>query len=397
MLTSITRRLHSYTPAYVGWVTTLVTATHAAGASSLQFNITLGPDLAAMKVGTPTEQALAVNVIEGFTAATDIWRGFFHDPVTLNLTLEFGAVPPGVGGTAVPGFVEYSYADSLYPAMVADSVGPDDEIAVAHLPAPLSTGVPFVTNDTTVVPSPRILDDDGTLNNTSFIITRANSKALGLTPAHDTAPDGVITFNELVPFDFNPGDGIANLQIDFVMLAAHELGHAMGFFSGIENLDVAGGDGLNPESPIVDQHIDLDPYSIFTPLDLFRYTDDSLSRPNQPTGGINDGAFGQPSPNDRPFFSLDGGATQLATFSTGKFNGDGRQVSHWQDHLGLGILDPSLTFGESLILTHLDVQALDVIGWDLQPAPEPGMAVIFGAGSLLLLTSRRRAISSSLN
>ncbi len=390
MMTGISRSMHTNTAASLGWGVTLVAATHAAGAADLSFNITPGPGLAAMQSGTFTQRAIAAKVMGGFTDATEIWRGVLLDPVTLNLTVEYSAMPPSFAAGAEPQFVEFDYADALYPAMVADSLGADDQIAVANLPAPLTAGVPFMTNDTTIVPAPRVLDDDGSMNNTSFLLTRAHSKALGLTTPHDTGLDGLITFNDQVPFDFTPDDGTLSRQFDFVSLAVHELGHAMGFFSGIEIVDAVGGDGINPEGPFVNDHVDLDPGSIFMPLDLFRYTDDSLSQPNQPAGGLNDGAFGQPSSSDRPFFSLDGGATRLATFSTGQFNGDGRQVSHWQDDLVPGIFDPTLTPGEPLILTPLDVLALDVIGWDAQPVPEPGMVLAFGAGSLWLLTMRRR-------
>jgi hypothetical protein len=90
----------------------------------------------------------------------------------------------------------------------------------------------------------------------------------------------------------------------------------------------------------------------------------------------------------RPYFSLDGGQTNLATFSTGAFNGDGRQASHWQDNQGLGIMDPTFAQGELGQITALDIQSFDVIGYDLntQPVPEPlsiiGTVAAFGFGTL---------------
>src|SRR5262249_26172948 len=56
-------------------------------------------------------------------------------------------------------------------------------------------------------------------------------------------------------------------------------------------------------------------------------------------------------------------ATSLGTFSTGQTHGDGRQASHWKDNLALGIMDPTAAPGEQMLITNLDRQAMDVIGW----------------------------------
>lgn len=389
MLTHMTKPLHRYAPLCLAGVATLLGPSRAIAGPQITFNFTPGPELASLQTGTATQQATATNIMQGFIEASDIWRGVLHDPVTLNLTVEYATTSPNIGGAALPGFLGFNYAESVRPAMVADRSGVIDQVAVASLPMPRATGVPFMTNDTTTVPSPRFFDNDGSLNNTFTTLTRAQSKALSLIPRHDPASDGMITVNNRAPLDFDRSNGISSNQVDFLRLAAHEIGHIMGFFSGVDFVDSVGGDGNAPESPIVDQHIDLNTSSVFTPLDLFRYTDDSLSQPNQPVGGLNEGAFGQPTPGDQPFFSIDGGATQLATFSSGQFNGDGRQASHWQDDLGIGILDPSLEFGELLTLSNLDIIAMDVIGWDREPIPEPGSICLLSMLSMLGVLRRR--------
>ena len=38
-----------------------------------------------------------------------------------------------------------------------------------------------------------------------------------------------------------------------------------------------------------------------------------------------------------------------------RFNGEGRQASHWKDFLGLGIMDPTFGYGELGVVTNLDV------------------------------------------
>lgn len=68
----------------------------------------------------------------------------------------------------------------------------------------------------------------------------------------------------------------------------------------------------------------------------------------------------------------------MAPFSTGSYNGDGRQASHWKDSLGLGILDPTAAPGEVLFITPLDLRSLDAIGWDATSAavPEPSSLLL---------------------
>jgi hypothetical protein len=97
-------------------------------------------------------------------------------------------------------------------------------------------------------------------------------------------------------------------------------------------------------------------------LDLYRYSIIS------PASGVVDWTADARS----KYFSIDGGNTQLTTFSTGVDFGDGRQASHWQDGLGIGIMDPTASAGELLGISSNDILALDVIGWNVTTTPEPG-------------------------
>ena len=152
-----------------------------------------------------------------------------------------------------------------------------------------------------------------------MILTRQNAKSLGLVPASDPATDGTILITNDLPigidWDFDQENGMVRRSVDFIGLAIHEIGRQLGFFSGVDFLDALGGDGVLPEGPLAEDRLDLDPESLFLTLDLFRYTDDSLSQPNQPHGGLRDFAFGSPAARDVPFFSIDGGASKIGTFS----------------------------------------------------------------------------------
>ena len=57
--------------------------------------------------------------------------------------------------------------------------------------------------------------------------------------------------------------------------------------------------------------------------------------------------------------------------STGVFNGDGRQTSHWKQNLGIGLFNPTISPGELLVMSDLDVRALDIIGYDSVTASVP--------------------------
>ncbi|HXJ43420.1 MAG TPA: NF038122 family metalloprotease, partial [Bryobacteraceae bacterium] len=117
-------------------------------------------------------------------------------------------------------------------------------------------------------------------------------------------------------------------------------------------------------------------------LDLFRFSTESV----QQGAGVIDFT----ADTRAKYFSINGGATSIADFATGVTYGDGRQASHWKDNLGLGIMDPTAAPGELLAISATDVQALDVIGYNLA-APEPGTFLLLAAG--LAVIARRRLTS----
>mgnify|MGYP000583776693 FL=1 len=98
-------------------------------------------------------------------------------------------------------------------------------------------------------------------------------------------------------------------------------------------------------------------FAIYNQLDIFRYSDNSQATFG---AGTRDLGYG-----GDPYFSIDGGVTNLGFFSSGRQNGDGQQASHWRDNLSLGIMDPtSAPRGQANTITELDIRAFDVIGWD---------------------------------
>jgi hypothetical protein len=188
------------------------------------------------------------------------------------------------------------------------------------------------------------VDSNGNNNNKTINMTTANAKALGLLKTVKKTSDASIAFSNNYQWDFNPSDGITAGQFDFVGIAAHEIGHALGFISGVDVLDYNSSSTFYRDAAFV----------YVNPLDMFRYSTFSAGF------GIIDWSA---DARDK-YFSIDGGTTDLGSFSTGETWGDGYQASHWKDDLGLGVMDPTAAPGELLSITALDIEAMDVVGWN---------------------------------
>lgn len=312
-------------------------AVAAMPAAALEFNFTPEP-------GT-SQQA-----IDGFEAAGELWSEIYDDDVIINIDVGFRSLRPGVLASTGSQRVTVSYRE-LVDALEADATSGDDATATASLPAPPARAL--LLNRTRNSPlgagnAGPFLDDDGDANNTSVRLTRANAKALGLLAADAPENDASITFSSDFNWDFDPSDGTRANHFAFVLVAAHEIGHMLGFTSGVDLLD--------GNSPPVNGPFDDNQFTFVSSKDVFRFSDQSLDR----GAGVGDWT----ADTREKFFSIDGG-TDLGGFSTGRNFGDGQQASHWKDDRGLGLMDPTVAAGATPTITELDVQLFDVIGWDL--------------------------------
>jgi hypothetical protein len=314
--------------------------------------------------------------LAAFNAAANIWTSRLTDNVTVYLTLDFtNQGNNGILGSTGSDYAVQSYA-AVRSALTADRTSAADVSAVSNLQAGnylafQATNLDGTTrfdNDTNACVASGIQTTACGNNNQFLALTSANAKALGFATANNAAtPDGEITFNGFYAsqFDFDRSDGIGATQYDFVSIAAHEIGHALGFVSGVDDVDYCSPFSAGRCGPNFANAYAFDKYAIFSPLDLFRYS----------APGVLDFRVG-----GSPFFSIDGGATSIEGFSNGSFNGSDRyQASHFRPG-PQNLMNPYGFRGVAVNPTAKDLLAFDVMGWNLAgavpEAPTWGMMIL---------------------
>ncbi len=356
----------------------------------LVFEFTKSPSFLALESSDPTK---ADAIYSNAVAAGAKFSGLFSDPVTLRYTLDYGATPSGVLAFADSSFAAASYS-SVKGALIGDATSLYDFTSLGGLP--MGPSVPMYRNDTADLTFPEkepFLDPTPmSVNNTMMDMGKSNLKALGLLSgtAGAAGSDATIKVSDTTVFDFDHSDGITTDTFDFRGVMLHEIAHAMGFVSGTDTMAIH----LSSPPPVVDG------MPMLTTLDLFRYSPLSLSMGARDISLPLPGVTGDAALR---FFSIDGGATMLESFSTGDgpFGfGDGAQGGHWKADGTLGLMDPTLASGYNLTSawdtmlmggTPADIIALDAIGWTTIPAPS---AVLPLAAGLALAARRGRSTNA---
>lgn len=293
--------------------------------------------------------------LAAFNRAAAKWEAYISDSIIVTLSGNLADLGnPSIIGSTSAVFLQAGY-NTIRNQMVADAANEADDAVVAYLP----TAAQF---SGTVSP--------GDAFNGNMTATKANLKAMGFSGLDGFfgVSDGTITFNSTFAFDYDNSDGVTPGMMDFETVAAHEIGHALGFISAVD---------------------DADNTTNFTnlqmqPLDLFRF-----SSTNNPSSNAE---FTTKPRNFVPGQSaiFDDLSNEYA-FSTGVNGGDGRQASHWKDNLGLGIMDPTLAYGEVSVITAADLRAFDLIGYEIVAIPEPSPLILGALAGSFLLRRRRSA------
>jgi hypothetical protein len=182
------------------------------------------------------------------------WTQVIADPITVNIDADLTLLNPGVVSSTTPRVLIGGYP-LVRDAMVADGAAEPDDAITAALPTlaeanfSLPAGFAFGMN---------------------MQGTKANIKALGFAALVDAlfGPlDGTIRFNTDFAFDFDNSDGVGPGLFDFETVAAHEIGHVLGFISDLEYINQLLALGLTSQN--------IWP----TTLDLFRFADGGANDP----------------------------------------------------------------------------------------------------------------------
>jgi hypothetical protein len=329
------------------------------------FNFTYDP-------GTTVQQML------GMEMAGRIWDSYLNDSVTLNIHVGVsGGLGSNIIGGALPGMRANQSYQSYRTALNNGPKSADDNTALGSLPnaTTYSTSFQYVVFDSY---------QWQTENRSTLNMTRAVAKAAGMALTDGTtALDGYILFSNLAnatangqsvrwSYDYTRSSTQATNTLDFLSTAIHEIGHVLGFVSGVDQPGLIGmladwgaqtdayaaaNPGYEAFGSSSQSYIDSmrNRLQYINPLDLFRYS----------APGTRDMTYG--AIIREKYFSLNGGTTNIATFSSGLDTsefGDGYQTSHWKNGT-TAIMNPTLSLNTRRNVAALDLRAFDVIGWDI--------------------------------
>ncbi len=318
------------------------------------FNFTFDP-------GTTLQQMI------GFEMAGRVWGKYLTDNTTINLQV---GVSSSLGSNVIGGALPAMRASQNYldyrKALNNGPKSTDDTTAINSLPnaTTYTTNFAFINNYTLNYKT----ESRSTVN-----MTRAVAKAAGITLTDgSTALDGYILFSNLAnttangqpvrwSYDFTRSGTQAANTLDFLSTAIHEIGHVLGFVSGIDQPGLYGMEtdwNSTPDPSSTQAYMTgmSNRLQYTNPLDLFRYSD--VNTRNMTYGQ----EFGF-----QKYLSFDGGVTNIVQFATGLDtynNGDGYQASHWKSGT-TSIMSPTLSLAQRRSISALDLRAMDVIGWDI--------------------------------
>ncbi|MEM6469820.1 MAG: NF038122 family metalloprotease [Planctomycetota bacterium] len=342
--------------------------------------------------------------LELVESAANRWRQFIEDPVTVLIEIDLVSdLPDNILGGAISSTMDIDYG-TLRQALIDDALIEPDDAITDSLPTPdqLTWNAPL-----------------GTLVDPNIELNTASAKALGLLNPNDPdylLPDATIILNASffnavtnpggagdgggdepdvpdVPPGVDPGDlqsdhffvppgryanedvqfhgDVSDVQFlteisdAFEATVVHEIGHALGFRSGIDGVFEG---NLTP-----------------TVMDLFRFASDVRNfNPASPEEFSTFTRELRSNVEAEIDFVLDAWGTSQVAFPVERgVTGGGFQASHWLDEdlagTNIGIMDPTGGIGTVSRITLADLRMFDLLGWDIAPpgqtleqtAPDP--------------------------
>lgn len=295
------------------WSIVFLTLVLARSVMALTINLTFDPDANFTAAGlTATD---ITNMKAACSYAASQFTSRYSDPINVNIKVTASAGTSDFGSSTAF-FTPVDTYNNLRAAFAADSKTADDATTVGSGGSLPPGADPIATAH-------------------QYNVTRAQAKALGLRP-DDMQNDGTFNFGGGHPWTYDPNNRNVAGKFDFIGVAMHEYSEIMGRNS------IMGDPQFDPGTPN---------YAAF---DLFHYTGTGAR-------GLNNGAG--------RFFSFNNGTSLLIAFNNNAANG-----GDLQDWAGPAP-DPFNAFGppgEQDDLTPVDLQTMDVIGYDRSAAAPAG-------------------------
>ncbi len=167
-------------------------------------------------------------------------------------------------------------------------------------------------------------------NGAGFFVSTAEEKAWGLLSATGTQVDGAVGFGTSITYNYNTtGTGVAG-EYSLLGIALHELTHALGRDSG-----------LNAGSSLA-------------VMDLFQYASPGVVQTQ--VGGAS-------------YFSINGGVTNLANFSTTS------DLADWSNTVPNDSFDAFSTPGTANMMSQTDITLMNVLGFNVGSSTSTGPTV----------------------
>ncbi len=291
-------------------------------------NVHAGLVINATFASSITGDANASAIEAGINAAISRVQNAIASNVTVNITFQEGG---GLGGSSTYiGSIPYSaYLNALQTQQV---ISANDTKAIASLPAGPNNPVN---------------------GNSDVFLTTPLLRALGFSAS--VASDSTITLNTSIMNLSRTGAQNGSFY-DLQAVAAHEIDEVLGI----------GGPGS--ALPSLTGAVGV--------LDLFRYS----------AAGVRSFTT---SSSATSYFSIDGGVTDIVGFNQA---GGGSDYSDWASTGTKRVQDAYGTPGADVDIGSAELTALDVVGYDLVPVPEPASISIFFAaalGTVGMLTRKR--------